>query len=211
MSDVVGEYSFFLSVFLLYRSKSDLMLFPLLLLWSFPGAKPAEVSAQSTLTQNLHTMLQTFYRPNAPPTKPSSKSASTNGIQTNGTSPKPRHKIIYETKAFPSDQYALRSAIELAGFNPETSLIPLTPREGELTLRTEDILKRMEELAEEGETAIIMMAGIQYYTGQWFEMEKITRRGKELVSYDWIVPSPFFPCLVTYSDSFNLLFQFIYY
>lgn len=238
MSDVVGESqscisltfvfailsaSLYLRSFLWPSFYNSILSFTLSLI----GAKPAEVSAQSTLTQNLHTMLQTFYRPNSPPVKPHSKSAS-NGIQTNGhqanghqtnghgtssSGGKIRHKIIYETKAFPSDQYALRSAIELAGFDPETSLISLIPRKGELTLRTEDIFKRMEELAEEGETAMIMMSGIQYYTGQWFEMEKITKKGKELVSFVfhtliWISKDFFLGTII--SDSFISSLSFVH-
>ncbi|PWO01174.1 PLP-dependent transferase [Tilletiopsis washingtonensis] len=124
------------------------------------GAKPSEVTAMATLTGNLHTMLSTFYRPAKP----------LQGGQ-------PRHKIIYEARAFPSDQYALASAVALAGFDPRDALVPLHPRSGESTLRTEDVLAAMEA---EKEAVLVMMGGIQYFTGQLFDISTITRRGHEL-------------------------------
>lgn len=120
----------------------------------------------STLTGNLHTMLSTFYRPTAPLLKSSTK----------------RYKIIYEAKAFPSDQYALASAVALAGHDPRDALIALTPRQGEPTLRTEDVMSTMEKHAED--TAMIMMGGIQYFSGQLFDIPAITKKGQELVSCD---------------------------
>jgi len=130
------------------------------------GAKPKEVTAMSTLTNNLHTMLATFYRPNAPLTKTQAG--------------KTKHKIIYEARAFPSDQYALASTVALAGFDPRRSLIALEPREGERTLRTEDVLNVIEKEAKTGEVALVMMAGLQYLTGQVFDMKAITKRAQEL-------------------------------
>jgi kynureninase len=130
------------------------------------GAKPSEVVAMATLTANLHFMLMTFYRPNDTITTPKGQ--------------KTRHKIIYEAKAFPSDQYALASAVTLAGFDPLTSLIRLEPRQGKRTLETRDILDTLEREAATGELAMIMLGGVQYLTGQLFEIEKITRRAKEL-------------------------------
>ncbi|UZJ54154.1 hypothetical protein CBS101457_003474 [Exobasidium rhododendri] len=131
------------------------------------GAKPKEVVAMSTLTSNLHTMLATFYRPHTPHTKSQS-------------SGKVKHKIIYEAHAFPSDQYALASAVALAGFDPRKSLIALEPRTGERTLRTEDVVAKIEEEAASGEVALVMMAGLQYLTGQFFDVETITKRAQEL-------------------------------
>ncbi|UZJ53996.1 hypothetical protein CBS101457_003316 [Exobasidium rhododendri] len=130
------------------------------------GAKPSEVTTMSTLTANLHTMLNTFYRP-----------------QTTITSREGgpvRHKIIYEAKAFPSDQYALASAVTLAGFDPATSLVRVAPRRGNRTIHVEDILDTLEREAKTGELAMIMLAGIQYLSGQFFDMARITKRAKEL-------------------------------
>jgi len=120
------------------------------------GAEDAsEVSIQNTLTINLHTMFLAFYKPTAQ-----------------------RYKILYEKKAFPSDIYGLHSQAKLHGFDPKDALIPLAPREGEYTLRTEDILAKIQE--EKDSIAIVFFAGVQFYTGQWFEMEKITKAGHEI-------------------------------
>jgi len=136
------------------------------LMSDFVGAKPNEVTTMSTLTANLHTMLNTFYRPHTSITSPEEG--------------KIRHKIIYEAKAFPSDQYALASAVTLAGFDPATSLIKVEPKEGKRTIDIEDILATIEREASTGELALVMMAGIQYLSGQLFDMAKITKRAKEL-------------------------------
>lgn len=136
------------------------------LMSDFVGAKPSEVTTMSTLTANLHTMLNTFYRPHCTITTPSGQTV--------------RHKIIYEAKAFPSDQYALASAVMLAGFDPASSLVQVEPREGERTIREEDILDTIEREARMGELALVMLAGIQYLSGQFFDVGKITRRAKEL-------------------------------
>lgn len=116
------------------------------------GAKPEEVVNMNSLTTNLHLMLVSFYRPT-----------------------KERHKILIETNAFPSDQYAVQSQIIFHGFEPSTSLIEMKPREGEDTIRTEDIEALIER---EGESiALVMFAGVNYYTGQAFEFERITKAG----------------------------------
>ena len=114
------------------------------------GAKPAEVVAMNTLTVNLHLMMVSFYRP------------------TEG-----RHKIIIEGDAFPSDIYAVESQIKHHGLSPETSLIKLRPRDGESAIRTEDISAIIER--EGDEIALIMLGGVNYYTGQVFDFEKITK------------------------------------
>ena len=114
------------------------------------GAKPNEVVNMNALTVNLHLMLVSFYRPTLN-----------------------RHKILIESKAFPSDYYAVQSQIRFHGLNPETSLVEMNPREGETTIRTEDI---EEYLDKEGySVALVMFAGVNYYTGQAFEMERITK------------------------------------
>jgi kynureninase len=117
------------------------------------GAKPHEVVVMNSLTVNLHLMMVSFYRPT-----------------------RERHKIVVERGAFPSDQYAVKSQIRFHGLDPATSLIELTPRADEACLRDEDI----EELIErEGDTiALILLGGVNYQTGQAFDMEGITRLGR---------------------------------
>ena len=117
------------------------------------GAKPHEVVVMNSLTVNLHLMMVSFYRPT-----------------------RERYKIVVERGAFPSDQYAVKSQIRFHGLDPATSLIELTPRADEACLRDEDI----EELIErEGDTiALILLGGVNYQTGQAFDMEGITRLGR---------------------------------
>lgn len=113
------------------------------------GAKPEEVVAMNALTVNLHLLLISFYRPEGR-----------------------RTKLMIEQGAFPSDRYAALSQMRLHGIDPEDNLIELAPRKGEHTLRVEDIEARIEE---EGDTlACVMLCGVQYYTGQWMPMERIT-------------------------------------
>lgn len=116
------------------------------------GGLPSEVVVMNTLTVNLHLMMVSFYRPTAK-----------------------RHKILIESSAFPSDQYAVKSQIKFHGFGPSRSLIELHPRDGEAFLRTEDIEEVIE--AEGGNIALIMLGGVNYYSGQAFDMELITRAG----------------------------------
>ncbi|MAJ90195.1 MAG: kynureninase [Flavobacteriales bacterium] len=113
------------------------------------GSKTTEVVAMNTLTVNLHLMMVSFYRPS-----------------------KIRHKIIIEADAFPSDIYAVESQIKFHGYNIENSLIKLRPRPGEYTLRTEDII---DVINQEGDTvSLIMLGGVNYYTGQVFDFQQIT-------------------------------------
>jgi kynureninase len=116
------------------------------------GAKPIEVVVMNSLTVNLHLMMVSFYRPT-----------------------KERHKIVVERGAFPSDQYAVKSQIHFHGFDPATSLIELTPRSGESCLRDEDIESLIER--QWNEIALIMLGGVNYATGQAFDMGRITRLG----------------------------------
>lgn len=116
------------------------------------GAMPVEVVVMNSLTVNLHLMMVSFYRPTAQ-----------------------RHKILVERGAFPSDQYAVQSQIRFHGFDPATSLTELAPREGEFCMRDEDILERIDQ---EGESiALILLGGVNYLTGQLFDMEEIARLG----------------------------------
>lgn len=142
------------------------------------GAKPSEVALNNTLTSNLHTLLATFYRPLAVPQGVGS-SGNANG--------KMRHKIIHERSPFPSDQYTLTSIAQLNNLDPEQTLVPLFPRTGEDTLRTEDILSTMEREAATGECWGILLGSVQYLTGQAFELGKIAAKAHELgifVAYD---------------------------
>jgi len=118
------------------------------------GAKSSEVVAMNTLTVNLHLMMVSFYRPT-----------------------EKRYKIIVEGDAFPSDIYAVESQIKYHGFTSETSLIKLTPRAGEVAIRTEDIAQLIERDGDQ--IALIMLGGVNYYTGQVFDFEKITKLGQE--------------------------------
>jgi len=113
------------------------------------GAMPSEVCAMGSLTNNLHLLMVSFYRPS---TK--------------------RFKIICEEKAFASDQYALESQVKFHGYNPDEAIVELKPRTGEFTLRTEDILTQIEELKDE--LALVLIGGVNYYTGQAFDMKSIT-------------------------------------
>jgi len=85
---------------------------------------------------------------------------------------KQRYKIITEADAFPSDQYAFETQIKFHKLNPADTLIELKPRDGEYTLRTADILKAIEE--QSSELALVIFGGVQYYTGQFFDIKKIT-------------------------------------
>ncbi|HAA10964.1 MAG TPA: kynureninase [Cytophagales bacterium] len=119
------------------------------------GAKEQEVAAINNLTTNLHFLLVSFYRPTTE-----------------------RYKIIMEAGAFPSDMYAMESQVKYHGFAYEDAVVEISPREGENVLRTEDILDTIREHGES--VALVMFSGLQYYTGQVFEMEKITRVGHEV-------------------------------
>lgn len=114
------------------------------------GAKPQEVVVMNQLTVNLHLLLVSFYRPSGK-----------------------RFKIICEAKAFPSDQYAFETHVRHHGFNPDEAVIEVSPREGEFTLRTEDILDTIRLHADE--TALVLFGGINYYTGQLFDLQAITQ------------------------------------
>ncbi|HWO34729.1 MAG TPA: kynureninase [Candidatus Acidoferrum sp.] len=117
------------------------------------GAKPIEVVVMNSLTVNLHLMMVSFYRPTAS-----------------------KHKIVVERGAFPSDQYAVKSQIRFHGFDPASSLIELAPLPGECCLRDEQISSLIEGSGEE--IALIMLGGVNYATGQAFDMEGIALAGR---------------------------------
>ena len=112
------------------------------------GAKPSEVVIMNNLTVNLHLMMVSFYQPKGN-----------------------RYKIVMEGGAFPSDQYAMETQARHHGYDPKDAIIELSPREGEHTLRTEDILKTIEDNADS--IATVILGGVNYYTGQAFDMQTI--------------------------------------
>ncbi|WCL81844.1 kynureninase [Saprospira sp. CCB-QB6] len=119
------------------------------------GALPQEITVMNTLSVNLHLMMVSFYRPT-----------------------KTRYKIVIEGGAFPSDKYAVDSQLRFHGIDPQDGLIQLRPRMGEDHLRTEDILQTLER--EKDSIALVMLSGINYYTGQCFDMQAITKKGHEI-------------------------------
>lgn len=113
------------------------------------GANENEVVVMNQLTANLHLLLTTFYRPT-----------------------KERFKIICEAKAFPSDQYALQSQVKLHGLDPKEAIVEVATREGEAHIRLEDILTTIQQVNQS--TALVIFGGVNYYTGQVFDMKAIT-------------------------------------
>ena len=122
------------------------------------GALPSEVTVMNTLTVNLHLMMVTFYKP----------------------TPK-RFKILCEAKAFPSDQYMIQSQVKFHGLNPENAIVEIQRREGEHNIRLEDILVKIEEVGDE--LALVLIGGVNYYTGQVFDMKTITEAGHKAGAY----------------------------
>jgi kynureninase len=126
------------------------------------GGGEGEVVVMNSLTVNLHLMMVSFFRPTAE-----------------------RHKILMEDQAFPSDRYAVQSQIRFHGFDPNQSTCLLRPRDGEVTIRPEDLCDLIEQ--EGDEIALILLPGVQYYTGQVFDMAAITALGHEkgcMVGFD---------------------------
>jgi kynureninase len=126
------------------------------------GAETTEVVVMNSLTVNLHLMMASFYRPTPQ-----------------------RNKILIEGGAFPSDQYAVKSQITFHDLNPATSLLELTPRDGESWLRDEDIIEVIER--EGASIALILLGGVNYATGQRFDLAEITKVGHKngcIVGFD---------------------------
>jgi kynureninase len=126
------------------------------------GALPSEVTVMNTLTVNLHLLMVSFYRPTAT-----------------------RYKIICEEKAFPSDQYMFQSQVHFhsrnLGIQPEDAIVEIKRRDGEHNIRLEDILAKIEEVGEE--LALILIGGVNYYTGQVFDIKTITAAGHKAGAY----------------------------
>ncbi|MBG15070.1 MAG: kynureninase [Crocinitomicaceae bacterium] len=116
------------------------------------GGKNNEVVVTHSLTTNLHLLMVSFYRPS-----------------------KKRYKILCEKKAFPSDQYALQSQAKFHGFDPKEAIVEVGPREGEYLIREEDVFNKINELGDS--LAMIMIGGVNYFTGQVFPMKEITKAG----------------------------------
>lgn len=116
------------------------------------GAEKEEVVLMNSLTVNLHLMMVSFYRPKGK-----------------------RYKIMMEAGAFPSDQYAMESQAKLHGYDYEDAVIEISPREGEHCLRTEDILAQIE--ANKDDLALLMFSGVNYYTGQLYDIPALTKAG----------------------------------
>lgn len=150
------------------------------------GASPDEIVIMNTLTANLHMMMASFYKPT-----------------------EKRHKIILEWKPFPSDHYAIESQITWHGLDPARSMVKIEPDE-DFLIPTEKILRTIDEHAED--TALLLLPGIQYYSGQYFDIPRITSHAKakgivvgwdlahaagnvELKLHDWDVD---FACWCTY-------------
>ncbi|KAG2414982.1 hypothetical protein HFD88_006171 [Aspergillus terreus] len=117
------------------------------------GADPAEVAAMGTLTANLHLLMASFYKPTAT-----------------------KHKILMDWKAFPSDHYAIESHIAWHNLDPKESMVLIGPDEGEYEISTDKMLSYIDQHAEDA--ALLLLPGIQYYTGQLFDIPKITEYAK---------------------------------
>lgn len=115
----------------------------------------SEVAIMNTLTGNLHAMLSAFYRPSGK-----------------------RTKLIFEAKAFPSDCYAFEGQVKLHGLDPTADLVAIAPREGEYTLRDADVINTIEKYGDE--VCLVILSGIQYYTGQFFNIPAITDAGHKV-------------------------------
>ena len=116
------------------------------------GAKPIEVVIMNTLTTNLHLLMVSFYQPT-----------------------KLKHKILIESDAFPSDRYAVETQLKFHGFDPSDSLIEWSPRQGETLLNIEDLESILESQGEE--IALLLIGGVNYYTGQYLDLKKISQLG----------------------------------
>ncbi len=119
------------------------------------GAKPEETVMMNQLTVNVHLLMVSFYRPT-----------------------KTRFKILCEAKAFPSDQYALQTQLKFHGYTPEEALIEIEPREGEYHIRHEDIYSAIEK--NKDSLALVMIGGVNYFSGQVFDMKAITEAGHKV-------------------------------
>lgn len=136
------------------------------------GALPSEVVNMNSLTVNLHLMMVSFYRPQGE-----------------------RRKLLIEKGAFPSDRHAVESQVLFHGLDPATDLLEIAPRDGEYTVRDDDLLRIIDEQGEQ--IALILLPGVQYYTGQVFEMAAITEAAHKkgcLAAFDLAHAAGNIPC-----------------
>ncbi|NIK74637.1 kynureninase [Thermonema lapsum] len=119
------------------------------------GAHPDEITVMNNLTSNLHFMMVSFYRPQGK-----------------------RFKVLMEAGAFPSDQYAVETQVRFHGYHPEEAIVEVAPREGETSLRTEDIEAAI--YREGDQLALVLFGGINYYTGQVFDMARIAAAARQV-------------------------------
>lgn len=118
------------------------------------GAKPIEVVVMNTLTTNIHLLMVSFYQPTST-----------------------KYKIVIESDAFPSDRYAVESQLRFRGYDPSEALVEWKPRKGEELLRIEDLVKVMEMQGDE--IALLMIGGLNYYTGQFLDLKRIASIGHD--------------------------------
>jgi len=116
------------------------------------GAKPLEVVIMNTLTTNLHLLMVSFYQPT-----------------------KTKYKIVIESDAFPSDRYAVESQLKFHGFDADEGVILWKPRKGEELLRMEDLEEIVTNQGDE--IAMLLIGGLNYYTGQFLDLKKIASIG----------------------------------
>jgi kynureninase len=116
------------------------------------GAKPEEVVVMNSLTANLHFLMVSFYRPTSK-----------------------RYKILFDYSPFPSDRYAIESQIRFHGFDPQEGMIELTPDAGSETVSLTHIQNILERHGDE--IALILIGGVNYYTGQAYDIKSITAMG----------------------------------
>lgn len=119
------------------------------------GAKPNEVVLMNSLTVNLHLMFVTFYRPEGR-----------------------RRKVLMEAPAFPSDTYAVQTHVASRGVDPAEAIVTIAPRDGEHTLHSEDVLAKIAEIGDE--LAMVLIGGVNYFTGQYFDLAAITRAAHDV-------------------------------
>jgi kynureninase len=126
------------------------------------GAQKQEISVMSQLTVNIHLMFVSFFKPEGK-----------------------RNKMLVEAKAFPSDQYAVISYLEHLGLNPAEHLIEIQPKQEGAAIQDEDIVAAIEKHADE--IALVFIGGVNYYTGQLFDLERIAKAAKQagaMIGYD---------------------------
>lgn len=116
------------------------------------GAKPIEVVIMNTLTTNLHLLMVSFYRPTAS-----------------------KYKILIESDAFPSDRYAVQTQLDFHGFDPEDGLVEWKPKPGTELLEIDELERILEDQGDE--IALLLIGGVNYYTGQFLNLKRISDLG----------------------------------